>query len=151
MQRKSRRNLTYEDILSAAKDGNKQFLDWVEKMLEKDFIIKTEEWHNGAGEGLKLHEYLGMSFEQYGEYLKPKSNTVKEEFEHWAVSEGWNLDHTMIHELWLSWKASREHLVVELPYESLTDYDDDGQYDSGYNWCLDDVKRALRQHGIKWK
>lgn len=48
-----------------------------------------------------------------------------------------------------AWKASREHLVIELPYESWTDYQDNGHYDYGYNTCREDVMEALEQQWSK--
>lgn len=32
-----------------------------------DFI---ENWHNGDGEGLELHEYLGLTEEQYSHFVQ---------------------------------------------------------------------------------
>lgn len=36
-----------------------------------DIDQKVEDWHNGAGEGQELHEYLGLSWEEYIEQCVP--------------------------------------------------------------------------------
>lgn len=87
---------------------------------------------------------------------------MRKDFEEWAVKErGYSIErfeeeprqyvenNTYI--AWVAWKASRQGLVVELPYYSFTDYDDNGQYDYGYNTCLQDIKSALEEQGIKCK
>lgn len=35
---------------------------------EKDDLIDA--WHNGAGEGQELYEFLGMTREEYSNYVK---------------------------------------------------------------------------------
>lgn len=30
---------------------------------------KIEEWHNGAGADMELHEYLGMSWKEYQQFI----------------------------------------------------------------------------------
>lgn len=36
---------------------------------------KIERWHNGEGEGLELHEFLGLTFREYSE-LMSKQKTI---------------------------------------------------------------------------
>lgn len=39
-------------------------------MSEEEFEEKVEEWHNGAGHGLTLHEYLGISWYKYCKFVE---------------------------------------------------------------------------------
>ncbi len=31
---------------------------------------RIEAWHNGAGEGMELHEYLGMTWVEYAAWVR---------------------------------------------------------------------------------
>lgn len=37
----------------------------------RDIDRMVEDWHNGAGEGQELHEYLGLSWKEYVEQCVP--------------------------------------------------------------------------------
>lgn len=39
-------------------------------MSEEEFEDKVEEWHNGEGEDVSLHEYLGVTWEQYCKFVR---------------------------------------------------------------------------------
>jgi hypothetical protein len=41
---------------------------WDELVDRVDALV--EEWHNGAGKDRPLHEFLGMTKEQYAEWIK---------------------------------------------------------------------------------
>lgn len=48
-------------------------------LLDERLDDKVEEWHEGAGEGMALHEYLGMTQEQYAAWVKnPRSADAQE-------------------------------------------------------------------------
>jgi hypothetical protein len=38
-----------------------------EELDVDDFV---EAWHEGAGEGLELHEFLGMTWDEYGHWAR---------------------------------------------------------------------------------
>lgn len=38
-------------------------------MTKEEFDQKVEEWHGGAGAGLELHEYLGMTWDEYCNFV----------------------------------------------------------------------------------
>lgn len=83
---------------------------------------------------------------------------MREEFEQWAANHYWlqefgperNLDNlneyldAEVQLAWEAWKASREHLVVNLPSKSLYD-----NYKVSCYKC--DVEESLTNQGIKWK
>ncbi|QDP50227.1 MAG: hypothetical protein Tp178MES00d2C33159851_17 [Prokaryotic dsDNA virus sp.] len=48
----------------------------------KDIDQMVEDWHNGAGEGLELHEYLGMSWEEYKEQCALIPQSLFEKMKH---------------------------------------------------------------------
>lgn len=48
-------------------------------MNEQQFEDKVEEWHNGAGYGLALHEYMGISWLQYCKYVEGDFGETKDE------------------------------------------------------------------------
>ncbi len=61
-----------------AKEKTKTLNDRAKKrnsrqMTEEEFLNKVEEWHNlphgSPGADISLHEYLGMTWEQYKEWL----------------------------------------------------------------------------------
>lgn len=42
-------------------------------MTREEFETKTEEWHEGEGDSLEyqdLHDYIGITLEQYCEYVR---------------------------------------------------------------------------------
>lgn len=45
----------------------------------EEILNKTEEWHLGAGEGLELHEYLGLTWSEYADmFLIPSTEKNNE-------------------------------------------------------------------------
>lgn len=53
----------------------------------KDYEIseKVQRWHDGEGEGLELHEWLGMSWEDYKEWASPtRKKITKIVSHHWS-------------------------------------------------------------------
>jgi hypothetical protein len=39
-------------------------------MCDKEAIdARVDAWHNGDGEGMELHDFLGMTFEEYIQWL----------------------------------------------------------------------------------
>lgn len=48
-------------------------------MTTEEFDTLVEKWHQGDGTGLKLHEYLGMTWEEYKSYLCPKQTQTNSE------------------------------------------------------------------------
>jgi hypothetical protein len=52
---------------------------------------KVEAWHNGAGEGKPLHEFLGMTWEQYAEWVSNPAGAALRPAAHpvaWANEDG---------------------------------------------------------------
>ena len=55
-----------------------------------DINQMVEDWHNGAGEGLELHEYLGMSWEEFKEELgitPEEMEAATEWFKSWIAEQ----------------------------------------------------------------
>lgn len=50
-----------------------------------DISEKIERWHKGEGDGLSLHEFLGMNFRDYGNWVMGKLN--KEELAKYGYFE----------------------------------------------------------------
>ena len=79
---------------------------------------------------------------------------MREEFEAWAISDmgymvaragdGYKCDY--MNTAWLSWKASRTALCVELPDNINGEY-----YADGWNACLERVEGALEDAGVSYK
>lgn len=44
-------------------------------MSDEEFESKVEEWHEGDSK-LELHEYLGMTWEEYAAYVSPRRPTL---------------------------------------------------------------------------
>jgi hypothetical protein len=42
-------------------------------MTNEELDDLVDRWHNGEGEGLELHEYLGMTWEEYEQWLTSPS------------------------------------------------------------------------------
>jgi hypothetical protein len=47
-------------------------------LTEEQIDIKIEAWHNGDGEGMELYEYLGVSQEEYAQWIQSKTNLFVE-------------------------------------------------------------------------
>ena len=47
----------------------------------KDYDKMVEDWHNGAGEGMELHEYLGLTWEEYASQCVPIPKTLLDEMQ----------------------------------------------------------------------
>ena len=81
---------------------------------------------------------------------------MREEFEAWAISDmgymvaragdGYKCDY--MNTAWLSWKASRAALCVELPTK-INDDNDARSY--GYDSAITDVEMALEISGVPYK
>ena len=79
---------------------------------------------------------------------------MREEFEAWAISDmgymvaragdGYKCDY--MNTAWLSWKASRAALCVELPADISGEY-----YADGWNSALASVEEALKDCGVSCK
>lgn len=81
---------------------------------------------------------------------------MREEFEAWAISDmgymvaragdGYKCDY--MNTAWLSWKASRAALCVELPTKI---NDDNDAHSYGYDSAITDVEMALELSGVPYK
>ncbi|WP_157186566.1 hypothetical protein [Nocardia jiangxiensis] len=45
-------------------------------MTDDEIDDRVDEWHNGAGLGMDLHEYLGWTWEQYQEWLEGRPKPI---------------------------------------------------------------------------
>lgn len=43
-------------------------------LSEPELDKLVNDWHNGAGEGLSLHEYLGVSWEDYAAWVEQRAS-----------------------------------------------------------------------------
>lgn len=75
-----------------------------------------------------------------------KEEQMREEFEQWYTEYDVRTPQDPFEKevAWAAWKASREHLVVNLPSKSLYD-----SYEVSY--YKHDVEESLTNQGIKWK
>ena len=79
---------------------------------------------------------------------------MREEFESWAMSDmgymcvrvGGGYKDDYMNTAWLSWKASRAVLCVELPENLTGEY-----YAEGWNTCLEFVEGILEGAGVQCK
>lgn len=42
---------------------------------DPELLVKIDAWHDGAGEGQALHEYLGLTQEQFAAWLEGRSQS----------------------------------------------------------------------------
>lgn len=96
------------------------------------------------------------------------SDLNREQFEKYAKSKGWEDRHLKqrddggyedwgVHPIWLSWQASRECLVIELPKPAGLDRMSSEmsiqeiREDNRFNRALELAKKALTAAGVKYK
>ena len=82
---------------------------------------------------------------------------MREDFEAWAISDmgymvtragdGYKCDY--MNTAWLSWKASRAALCVELPYDETCEVEDD--WDLGYFEAVSFYNQQLENLGVTLK
>ena len=51
------------------------------EMLLEAIDDKVEAWHEGDGDGLDLHEYLGMNWDEYAVWAKEPSVWARQKIE----------------------------------------------------------------------
>lgn len=87
------------------------------------------------------------------------TNKMREQFEAWVkskwpnqqfgrFSDGEYQSHTL-HHAWLSWQASREAVVVELPAKGKPDADDVAGWCLTRNSTIDACRRVIEAQGLK--
>lgn len=53
-----------------------------ESPAERIMNDMIDAWHDGAGDGLELHEYLGMTWEEYAAWVEaPSKSAISHETE----------------------------------------------------------------------
>lgn len=66
------------DWLSKAQiDALTSIIADLDTQLEEYVERRTEEWHNGAGAGYELWEYLGLAREEYSKWVTKPSSFVR--------------------------------------------------------------------------
>ncbi|WP_368937650.1 hypothetical protein [Proteus terrae] len=70
-----------------------------------------------------------------------------------TANNGLNYSYPYVDLMWITWKASRESLEIELPSDVITGHD--GMFDEGlaigYNNALEECKEILDRNGVKIK
>lgn len=92
---------------------------------------------------------MDKSRQQFEETIKSLSDPSEFESKLKRANNGLNYADRDVDLMWISWKASRESLEVELP--SKKDCSSHSDFDFGFNLAIDECKKSLASNGVKIK